>query len=253
MRYLRPNDLDEALAAIDEGGLPLAGGSVLVPLIARGDLTPSAVVDVSRLAPLGEIRDEDGELAIGAAVTLEAVARLPAAGEAALPEAAAGVGNPLVRRVGTVGGNLASGLPTADLVPALLVLDAETTWAGSEPARLLTTVTIRRDPGRCSGFAKFAWREATGAAVASVAFAGVSRDGAVAEPRVAVGGLVAPCRLERAEAALTDRPWSERAIDEAATAAARESAERSGLPADDLRPRLVALGLRRLLHRLGAA
>jgi CO/xanthine dehydrogenase FAD-binding subunit len=267
VRYLRPTDLDEAVAAIAAGGIPLAGGSVLVPLIARGALSPDAIVDVSRLAPLNELRDEDGELTVGAAVTLEALARAPTPGAAALAEAAAAVGNPLVRRVGTVGGNVGSGLPTADLAPALLVLDAMVTWAGSaedrapvshalsgaESARFFDTVRIRRDPDRRSGFVKFAWREATGAAVVSVAFAAGRADGAVASPRLAVGGLVAPCRLDRAEAALEGGPWSGPAVDEAADAAAEEAAELAGLGDDDERPGLVALGVRRLLHRLGEA
>ena len=266
MRYLRATHVDEAVSAVRDGALPLAGGSVLVPLIARGALTPPAVVDVGRLAPLTEVRDEDVELRIGASVTLAAVARLAGGGEAALPQSAAGVGNPLVRRVGTIGGNVASRLPTADLVPALLVLEARAVWAGSpnggspladalEDAgggRLLTAVTIRRDPSRQSGFVKFAGREATGAAIASVALAAGVRDGVVAEPRVAVGGVVAPGRLASAEAALAGRPWPE-AADEATAAAVEECAARSGLPADDYRLRLVGAGLRRLLRGLGDA
>ena len=267
MRYLRPHDLDEAVAAIAAGGVPLAGGSVLVPLIARGALSPAAIVDVGRLAPLTELRDEDGEITVGAAVTLETLTRVPPAGEAALPEAAAAVGNPLVRRVGTLGGNVGSGLATADLVPALLALDATVTWAGSdeEPApvshalsgaeseRFFDTVRIRRDPERRSGFVKFAWREATGAAVVSVAFAAGRADGAIANARLAVGGLVAPTRLAGAEAALEGGPDSGLAIDGAAEAAAEEAAELAGLGHDDGRPRLVALGVRRLVERWAAA
>lgn len=267
MRYLRPTDLDEAVAAIAAGGLPLAGGSVLVPLIARGALSPDVIVDVSRLAPLNELRDEDGELTVGAAVTLEALARAQPAGEAALAEAASAVGNPLVRRVGTVGGNIGSGLPTADLDPALLALDATVTWAGSadgpvtvshalagaESARFFDTVRIRRDPDRRSGFVKFAWREATGAAVVSVAFAAGHAYGAIENPRLAVGGLVVPGRLARAEAALEGSSWSGPGVADAADAAAEDAAELAALSEDDERLRLVALGVRRLVERLGAA
>lgn len=266
MRYLRPNDLDEAVAAIAAGGTPLAGGSVLVPLIARGALSPVALVDVGRIAELTEIRDEDGELTVGAAVTLEALALARAGGEAAVTEAAAAVGNPLVRRIGTVGGNVGSGLPTADLAPALLALEATVTSAGSaeDPApvsealfgagsgRFFDGVRIRRDPDRRSGFVKFAWREATGAAVVSVAFAASRADGTIASPRLAVGGLVAPSRLARAEAALAGNAWSAAAIDEAAEAAAEEARLVAKLGHDDERPPLVALGLRRLVERLAA-
>jgi carbon-monoxide dehydrogenase medium subunit len=265
VRYVRPNDLDEALSALAGGAVPLSGGSVLVPLIARGALEPAAVVDVGRLAPLRELRDGDGELFVGSAVTLAALAGVEPAGEAALPEAAARVGNPLVRRVATVGGNIASRLPTADLVPALLALDASVVRAGDDgggvpvpellaesgPPRLLLGVQIRRDPSRRSGFVKFAWRQATGAAVASVALAGLDADGAIAEPRVAIGGLAAPQRLVRAEAVLAGLPWASAPVDEAAAAAANEAATLDGLgDPDDTRPQLVALGVRRLLRRL---
>jgi CO/xanthine dehydrogenase FAD-binding subunit len=265
VRYVRPNDLDEALAALADGGVPLAGGSVLVPLIARGAVAPSAVVDVGRLEPLRELRDADGELRIGSAVTLEALERVAPAGEAALSEAAARVGSPLVRRVGTVGGNVASRLPTADLVPPLLALDANLVWAGddgpgvplaevlageTEPGRLLVALRIRREPARRSGFVKFAWRRSIGTPVASVAFAALRTGGTIDEPRVAIGGLAAPRRLPRAEAVLAGRPWADPPIEEAAAAAADEASSLDGVGRDDTRPQLVALGLRRLLDRL---
>ena len=119
MEYLRPHDLAEAVTHVAAGAIPIAGGSVVVPKVARGEAEPSAIVDVGRLEPLRRLDvDEDG-LVIGAAVTLDRLEALDGEGEAALREAAAGIGNPLVRRLGTVGGNVASGLATADLVPAL--------------------------------------------------------------------------------------------------------------------------------------
>jgi CO/xanthine dehydrogenase FAD-binding subunit len=269
VRYVRPNDLDEAVAAVAEGGLPLAGGSVLVPLIARGDLEPGTVVDVGRLAPLRELRDGDGALAVGSAVTLTELEGVEPAGEAALPEAAGRVGNPIVRRVATVGGNVASRLQQADLAPALLALDATVTWVtaagegsspvadvlagGAGPGRLLLSVRVGRNPSRRSGFVKFAWRQATGTAVASVAFAALDADGAIAEPRLAVGALAEPRRLGRAELLLAGHPWGGAPVEDAAAVAAEEAAALPGLgDPDDTRPQLVALGVRRLLQRLGA-
>jgi CO/xanthine dehydrogenase FAD-binding subunit len=119
------------------------------------------------------------------------------------------------------------------------------------PGRLLLAVRIRRDPSRRSGFVKFAWRQATGAAVASVAFAALEAEGAMVEPRVAIGGLAAPRRLPRAEAVLAGRPWASAPVDDAAAAAAEEASTLDGLgDPDDTRPQLVALGVRRLLRRL---
>ena len=266
MRYVRPNDLEEAVAAVAGGGLPLAGGSVLVPLLARAEVEPAAVVDVGRLPALRELRDAGDELIVGAAVTLERLARVEPAGEAALTEAAASVGNPLVRRVATVGGNVASRLAQAALVPALLALDATVVWADDDeatpiadvlggapqPGRLVASVRIGRDASRRSGFFKLAWREATGAAVASVAVAALDRDGEIVEPRVAAGGLMQPARLGRAESVLAGRAWSEPPVDAASSAAADDARELARLDdPGDPRPELVALGVRRLLGRLG--
>jgi aerobic carbon-monoxide dehydrogenase medium subunit len=266
MRYLRPHDLADAVAHVAAGAVPIAGGSVVVPRVARGEAEPTTIVDVGHLEPLRRLDADGDELVIGAAVTLDRLAGLDGEGEAALREAAAGIANPLVRRLGTVGGNVASGLDQADLVPALLVLGAEAVWLGPggeerEPVAaslgrggdwLLTAVRIRRDPGRRSGFAKFAWRRATGTAVASVALAARADNGVIRDPRVGAGGFLPPAQLEKAEGLLDGKPWNDDAVAEAAAVAALEAAERAGLAANDLRPRLVGVGVRRLVARLGA-
>jgi len=85
------------------------------------------LVDIGRLKELARIWSDDTALYLGATSSLARIAVDAAirSNFQALAEAAAAVGNPQVRRAATIGGNVALGSATADLVPALLVLDAQ--------------------------------------------------------------------------------------------------------------------------------
>jgi len=149
--YLRPADLDEALAALAEPGarpLVVAGATDLVPARRKarlngasldGDAAWSRLLDLSRLDDLCGIREVDGRLEIGAATTMAAIARdaLVARFVPALAAAAGSVGSPLVRNRATVGGNLVTASPSADTAPALLAADATVRLASSAGRREL--------------------------------------------------------------------------------------------------------------------
>jgi xanthine dehydrogenase YagS FAD-binding subunit len=108
--YVNPANVQEAVAALrPERGrvLPLAGGMDLVALMKDYIATPDSVVNVKKLD--AAIADTPGGgLRIGAAarlVDLEEHARLTRE-YAAVAQAAAEVGTPQIRNLGTVGGNL---------------------------------------------------------------------------------------------------------------------------------------------------
>jgi xanthine dehydrogenase YagS FAD-binding subunit len=108
--YVNPANLQEAVAALrPERGrvLPLAGGMDLVALMKDYIATPDSVVNVKKLD--AAIADTPGGgLRIGAAarlVDLEEHARLTRE-YTAVAQAAAEVGTPQIRNLGTVGGNL---------------------------------------------------------------------------------------------------------------------------------------------------
>ncbi len=105
--YARPQALDEALALLaGEGAAPLAGGTDLAGQIDQGIRAPSLVVDL-QAAGLREIRASSGGVEIGATATLSDVAEdAVVAPYAAVVEAAAAAASPLLRNLGTVGGNL---------------------------------------------------------------------------------------------------------------------------------------------------
>jgi xanthine dehydrogenase YagS FAD-binding subunit len=97
VQLLRPSSLDEAAAA---GGLYLAGGTEVVPLLRNGLLRAETLVDLRPLVPRGI----DGTR-IGAGTTL---AELEADGSVpeALREACRLAASPQLRAMGSVGGNL---------------------------------------------------------------------------------------------------------------------------------------------------
>lgn len=105
--YARPASVDEALALLEQdGAAALAGGTDLAGQVDRGIRAPALLVDLQE-AGLGEIRPHGGGVEIGATVTLAALAQSEAlAPYAAVVTAAAGAASPLLRNIGTVGGNL---------------------------------------------------------------------------------------------------------------------------------------------------
>lgn len=126
----RPSTVEEAvalLADLGDGAEVLAGGTWVMRWHHRGEAPRASHVVLADIPGLADIAPGDPTV-IGALVTHRDLAeRLPADGPlAALVRAAATSAFPAVRNVATVGGNLCAGpFPEADLVPALLALDAE--------------------------------------------------------------------------------------------------------------------------------
>jgi len=105
--YARPASLDEALVLLGEdGAAPMGGGTDLAGQVDRGIRSPTTLVDL-RDVGLGAIEAEDGSVRIGAGATLAEVATSPLVEPyAAVRSAASSAASPLLRNVGTVGGNL---------------------------------------------------------------------------------------------------------------------------------------------------
>src|SRR4051794_32479278 len=68
--YSAPASLKEALELLADGaGKPLAGGMSLIPMMKLRLANPEHLVDIGRLAELNYIREEGGEIHIGASAT----------------------------------------------------------------------------------------------------------------------------------------------------------------------------------------
>lgn len=126
--YYRPASLDEAMRLATSGRefKLLAGGMSLIPALKLRLTQYPALVDLGAVKELRGIRREGDTLVIGAMTEHAAVAAAPevAATIPALAALAGGIGDPLVRNRGTLGGSIANADPAADYPAGLVGLGA---------------------------------------------------------------------------------------------------------------------------------
>jgi len=217
--YDAPTTLGEALDLLAEHGdeaKVLAGGQSLVPLLNFRLARPDRLVDLNRVAELAGIREEEGELVLGAMTRTGELERsaLVAGRFPLLLEAAHFVGHFQIRNRGTVGGSVAHADPAAELPAAFLALRARFTAASRGGTRSIAaddffhghfTTALRADEilieirvpaptGRGYGFEELARRPGDFALGGIACALGDS-------PRVVALGLAGrPVRLAAAEA-----------------------------------------------------
>src|SRR4051794_20576199 len=138
--YARPTTVDEALQAVASGGEDvkiLAGGQSLIPVMRLRLAAPETVVDLTRVAELRGVREEDDAIVIGAMTTHSDVLSDPLIKQFAplIAEATETVADRQVRHRGTFGGALAHADPAGDLPAVALALDAEFVIAGPSGRR----------------------------------------------------------------------------------------------------------------------
>jgi 4-hydroxybenzoyl-CoA reductase subunit beta len=111
-RLLRPRAIDEALAmlAAHDGNMRvLAGGTDLIPSMRQKLFEPAYVLDLRGISELKGIRPKpDGSVEIGALTPLRAIENSNYLRDhfSVLTEAASTVASPVIRNMGTLGGNI---------------------------------------------------------------------------------------------------------------------------------------------------
>ena len=251
--YDRATTLDEAvakLAAANGGAKLIAGGHSLVPLMKLRLAEPKVLIDISRIAGLAGIREDNGRIEIGAGTVHHdvAVSALLRRECPAVAEAAEAIGDQQVRNRGTVGGSLAHADPAADYPAAMLALDAEMRIKGPRGWRtakateffrdlftsdlgadeILAGITLR--PARASAYCKL-FQRASHFAIVGVAAALEVGNGKVQSARIAVTGVgPTAVRLTRVEQALA----GQRASREALAAATKDAGAEVRVVSSDL-------------------
>jgi len=132
-----PGEVIRLLEKHGEAARLLMGGTDLFVRMRDGFICPQVVVDVKHLPGMRDILyDERVGLTVGAAVTMNQVARHPdvQAHYPLLAEAANSVASYQLRNRATIGGNLCNGSPAADIGPAALVLEARFVLHGPDPS-----------------------------------------------------------------------------------------------------------------------
>lgn len=138
--YLRPESLEEALAALAERAgeaQVLAGGQSLAAMLNTRLARPELLVDIARLAELSEIHCDAGEVEVGASATQAKLERWPelACRLPLLAQAMPHIGHPQTRARGTVCGSIAHADPASELPLCLLTLGGSVTLQSRHGAR----------------------------------------------------------------------------------------------------------------------
>ena len=248
--YVSPQSVQEACALLVQYGdsaRVLAGGSDLLVKMKDGLMRPAYLVSLKNLDSLKAIRYEAGTgVIIGARATHNEVMnnRLLQEKYRSVCEAAHSMAADQIRNIGTVGGNLVNAVPSADLPPILIALDARARIVGTsrertisledfflgpgktvlEKGEILAEIIIPDQPTTGSNYIKFGLRRAGALAVAGVASSVTVSDGTCRDVRVVLGAVSpTPMRALEAENVLRGKKISQELIDEAGKIAAAEA------------------------------
>ena len=124
--YQRPASVADAKAAYAGDARFLAGGQSLIQAMKLRLSSSERLVDLGGIADLKSIKIDGANLVIGAMVTHAAVAASADVKRAcpALAELAGGIGDPMVRNMGTIGGSIANADPAACYPAGVVGLNA---------------------------------------------------------------------------------------------------------------------------------
>lgn len=276
--FVAARDSSHAVALLAEhapSAKVLAGGTDLLADLKFSSHVPGVIVDISRAEDLKVLAITDEGLSIGALVTHTEIMRSPIIGGMfpALVDAAHTIGAVQTRNLGTLGGNLVTGVPSMDSGPTLIALDALVTVVGPagrrqmplteffvgprktilKPDELLAEIVIpKRNLGKPTHFLKFGLRKGQALALVNVAASlWVDWDKHVfVAPRIALGA-VAPTviRAPRAEAYLEGRTITPEAMAEAGRIAVEDAKPISDFRASaEYRRDLIAVLSKRALE-----
>lgn len=258
-QYHEPEALDEALRLMGEIGgeaSVLAGGTDLLVNMKMGKTAPGHVVSLSRIEELRGVRSQQGALTLGACLTageLKEQEQIRAEFNG-LCQSAGSLGSPLIRNLATVGGNIVTARPAADLPPSLMaygasillkkkggerLLPLESFFKGPgqttiEPGEILCAILLHEPPPYSGGgYVKLGVRRALEISLVNVAafFALDGPSGPIKEARIVLGAVApVPMRAPSAEAVLMGEKPEDELFEKAGNAAAKDAK-----PIDDFR------------------
>ena len=127
--YHAPKSIGEAIKLLTDLGDSaklLAGGHSLLPMMKLRFAAPEHLIDINRIPELRGVREENGQVIIGAMTVENEVINSPII-QTKLPllsEAAKLIADPQVRNRGTIGGDIAHGDPGNDHPALSMAIDA---------------------------------------------------------------------------------------------------------------------------------
>ena len=218
--YHKPNTLEEVCSILDnsENAAVIAGGTDVLVEIKKGLRQNDDIISLKKINELKILKEENGEIIIGAAVTHNEVkdSTLIKNNLSALSDAASNIGTDQIRNTGTIGGNLCTGASCCDMAPVLLVYGAKVEVVSSSEKKIIPiknfffshkktligkgeilTKIIPPIPSENTGvcFLKFGLRDAASISVASVGVMIKLVNGVCSKARIAIGAVAPAPKL----------------------------------------------------------
>ena len=255
--YVRPQTIAKAIQVLSANGSRakvLAGGQSLIPILKLRLANPRVVVDINDLPGLSFIQERGTQLRIGALTRHRDFeqSKLVRAKYPILADAAASLGDPQVRNLGTIGGSLAHADPASDWGTALLAFETELVARGPSGTRtipidrffkdsfttalrsseLLTEIRVpKSEEGDGGAYLKLKRKTGDFATVGVAVQLGLDLKRKVAGVRIGLAAVgPKPVRATDAESALLGRRAGPTAFADAAKIASQEAR-----PSSDLR------------------
>jgi carbon-monoxide dehydrogenase medium subunit len=220
IKFHSPQNLTEAFKLLEElkEARIAAGGTDLFVDMKQGLIEARDIISLHKIEELKGIEKKDKRIRIGAMVTAQEIISSSLINQhiPALADAARSMASCQIRSMATIGGNISSAVPSADLPPSLIAADATVELRCSESSRevtltkfftgpreticqtgeLLTFIFVPFPPPNTGiSYQKFALREANALAVASVASRLTLQDGKIDKAAIVLGA-VAPTPVE---------------------------------------------------------
>jgi carbon-monoxide dehydrogenase medium subunit len=273
--YERATSVDGAIAALERLGPEariIAGGHSLLPMMKLRLASPAHVIDINDLADLAYIREQDGEIRIGALTRHVDLLRseLLARHFPLFADAEQVIADPVVRNRGTIGGSLCQADAAEDLSAVCAAVKADVVIRGGGGERvvpmadfhvgpyttavkdgeLLTEVRLKLRPGAGSAHEKVE-RRAGDWAIAAASAALWIEDRAIADVGIALSAVgITTIHLTRAEELLRGQTPSEELFAQAGQIAAEDcSPSADGRGPVDYKRHLAGVLTVRALHR----
>lgn len=249
IRFHTPQTLVEAFKLLEklEGARVVAGGTDLLVDLKQGLAEARNIISLHKIKELRGIERRNNKVRIGALTTPQELISDSLINQyiPALADAAKSMASRQIRSMATIGGNISSSVPSADLPPSLIAAEAavELQCSGSSREESLSSFftgpreTICREgelltfiyipfplPNTGISYKKFVLREANALAVASVAARITLKNGVIAKAAIVLGAVApTPLNALKASVFLSGKEPSESLFQEAALIAKEES------------------------------